>query len=785
MAQTAVDIVVKTLGTSKLVQLDKNLKRIDQTAKNSSRNIDGVSRAVQGLGRAIAGVAIGGFFKQAAQNAAGLASTELRLKQLAGSTEEYAKALKLVEQNAKTFNQSQVEASSNFADIYARLRPLGKSLEEIQTIYQGFNAVAITSGTSAQAASGAFLQLSQALGSGVLQGDEFRSIAEQVPGILKLIADEMGVSVGALKKLGSEGKLTADILVNALAKGFELNKDKIQEIIDQSPSQKFKAFGNAVSDLSTVVGQELLPVLTPIVEGLTNLVKAAADLPGPIKTAAISVGVLAVALGGLNLALGTLNISLFGFIGTLGGKLITALAMAGGGATTMASKFTVAGAGIAKTTVAIKASTVALGALKAGIIGLPLVLLAQQIYKVWNEQKEWNKFLREAPVKELEGKAKELREELKLVEPQLGKVASASDMMSGSFNTAARQADILKGKLEELRIAAYDASQGADLDMNAIYNMPGGKNNPIKRDKPTPTPTPTFSSGSLGSSGPSGPSAEDILRDQLKAGEEIERTLYRQGELKRTNDKYDKDLLQNAYDLDDTIRSIYETAAPSQRNGLIATATENARLDEMIIKAKQFGEAMGKDLAGTLPEVNNELSETDKLLKGAFDTVANGLTNGIKGLIDGTKSWRDVLSDITGQLGSMLLQMGTKALGVGLGVPGFADGGRPMVGNVALVGEAGPELVKFDQPAQVYSNEQSQAAMATYSPANESGGGSNVTMSFQTTQFMDREWIDREQLESAMARTRVEATAAGAKAGEQRAMNRLRQSRSTRNRLGM
>ena len=43
--------------------------------------------------------------------------------------------------NAETFNQSLGESSENFADIFARLRPLGKSPSEIQTVYQGFNAV--------------------------------------------------------------------------------------------------------------------------------------------------------------------------------------------------------------------------------------------------------------------------------------------------------------------------------------------------------------------------------------------------------------------------------------------------------------------------------------------------------------------------------------------------------------------------------------------------------------------------------------------------------------------
>ena len=86
--------------------------------------------------------------------------------------------------------------------------------------------------------------------------------------------------------------------------------------------------------------------------------------------------------------------------------------------------------------------------------------------------------------------------------------------------------------------------------------------------------------------------------------------------------------------------------------------------------AADFGQQIGEAFNNSVPELNNELTETEhRLLNSAYNTVANGLTNGIKGLIDGTKSWGDVLGDIAGQLGSMFLQFGFKALGAGLGVP--------------------------------------------------------------------------------------------------------------------
>ena len=71
-------------------------------------------------------------------------------------------------------------------------------------------------GTDAVHQADALLQLTQALGSGKLQGDELRSIAEAAPLIEKVIADYMGVSMGQIKELGSEGEITAEIIKNAV-----------------------------------------------------------------------------------------------------------------------------------------------------------------------------------------------------------------------------------------------------------------------------------------------------------------------------------------------------------------------------------------------------------------------------------------------------------------------------------------------------------------------------------------------------------------------------------------
>ena len=104
--------------------------------------------------------------------------------------------------------------------------------------------------------------------------------------------------------------------------------------------------------------------------------------------------------------------------------------------------------------------------------------------------------------------------------------------------------------------------------------------------------------------------------------------------------------------------------------------------------------------------------------------------------------------------------------------------------SVNLVGERGPELVTTGpSPVSVFNNESSRAAMAQYSPANEMAApvGQPMNINVQTTSINGMEFITPEQFNEGMKQTASIAS----KQGEQRALNRLRQSRSARSKLGM
>ncbi|MEG6142738.1 tape measure protein [Enterobacter kobei] len=106
------------------------------------------------------------------------------------------------------------------ATLYARLerstRSYGVSVEDITRLTTIINQGFVVSGATAEEASNAIIQLAQGLASGALRGDEFNSVNEQGNRLMIALADSMNVSVGALRNMAAEGKLTTEVIVNGL-----------------------------------------------------------------------------------------------------------------------------------------------------------------------------------------------------------------------------------------------------------------------------------------------------------------------------------------------------------------------------------------------------------------------------------------------------------------------------------------------------------------------------------------------------------------------------------------
>ena len=247
-----------------------------QGAKQASRAFDGLAKKAAGLAAAYLGL-------NAAQNAVrqGIQriESERRIQFLAQGYGEVAQLQDAATRSAKRFGTGQTEANRALADIFARLRPVGVGLNDIVSVYNGFNTAARISGSTAVESANAFRQLSQALGSGALRGDEFNSISEQVPGILTAISAETGVAQGQLRKFAAEGGITADIVIRAL-KRIETEGAAQLEAALGGPSQAIADFQNAAEDVQVALTQDIVPQMAEVFRGLAELI---VNLEGPIK----------------------------------------------------------------------------------------------------------------------------------------------------------------------------------------------------------------------------------------------------------------------------------------------------------------------------------------------------------------------------------------------------------------------------------------------------------------------------------------------------------------------
>jgi len=152
---------------------------------------------------------------------------------------EYADAYQNLKNKLMAFSSGQEEANSKFRDItdiakntrndisavgdmYTKLsitsKELGLNQAQVGRITETFGKALKVSGASTQESASAIRQFGQAMSSGKLQGDEFRSLMENSPVFMRKLAESLNLPIGDLKKLGSEGRITAQTMAAATLK---------------------------------------------------------------------------------------------------------------------------------------------------------------------------------------------------------------------------------------------------------------------------------------------------------------------------------------------------------------------------------------------------------------------------------------------------------------------------------------------------------------------------------------------------------------------------------------
>ena len=217
---------------------------LSHLARQSSKVEQAVAAVETQLNRMQKLLAIGGLAslgKQVLDAADKMQSLHSQLKQVTSWMTDYTHAEKALFEISQRTTASLEATTQTFVSTKRALAEMGVTTNQTLKFTETLNKAMAVGGVNAESQKSALLQLSQALGSGVLQGDEFRSIAENAPIILDVVAEYMGKSRAEIKKLASDGKITSKVLFEAISGA----SGKISAKFDEMPM----TFGQAMQQM--------------------------------------------------------------------------------------------------------------------------------------------------------------------------------------------------------------------------------------------------------------------------------------------------------------------------------------------------------------------------------------------------------------------------------------------------------------------------------------------------------------------------------------------------------
>jgi len=283
--------LVVAVDSTQAAKARVELEKLPASARKASAGADAMSSSFRRLGGVLAT-----YFsvREVVKAAEAYTTINNRLRLVTSSSEELAKAQRDLFQIAQNSRQPLTETAELYQRIATNQKQLGLTGEGVARITEVINKSLAVSGTSASAAAGALTQLGQAFASGQLRGEELNSVLENAPALAQALARGMGVTVGQLRALGVEGKISAQAVVDALlSQGDALD-------------EQFATLAPTVSGAMTTVGNAFIQLVGQMDEtsgasaGAASEIMKLADIlsdPETVRAAQELAGGIATAFG--------------------------------------------------------------------------------------------------------------------------------------------------------------------------------------------------------------------------------------------------------------------------------------------------------------------------------------------------------------------------------------------------------------------------------------------------------------------------------------------------------
>lgn len=260
--------------------IEQNIRDANDQQQRFNRSIRDGSSAADGLWQKMKGIAatVGGMIglKQALGTSDQLTQTNARLNNAlikfddGGSIKELEAKVMASAQRSRAYY---MDTAAAVAKLGINARDAFTNMDEVIAFSELVNKSFVIGGAGAQEQSAAMLQLTQAMASGVLRGEELNSIFENAPGIIQSIAKYLDVPIGQIRTMASEGQITANIVKNAM---FEAAGD-----IERNFSNMPKTWGQ----IWTGMKNKALSIFAPILNRLNQIANSS-------KFEAVSNGVI-------------------------------------------------------------------------------------------------------------------------------------------------------------------------------------------------------------------------------------------------------------------------------------------------------------------------------------------------------------------------------------------------------------------------------------------------------------------------------------------------------------
>lgn len=239
------------LHTQKVKQLESQLSRTAPKLQKVSAAVGGVNRAFGGLQGLLATLGVSVGVSELVSMADAFKDLEARVRLATGEGANFVTGFQGVQEIAnETFTSIE-----DTGELFARLSRAGEEMQmaqqDVLSVTKTVNQAIKLSGGSAEANQAAITQLIQGLQSGVLRGEEFNSVLEQSPRLARAMADGLGVTIGELRKLANEGKLTSETVI----KSIQSQSDTIQSEFNSLPDKVSNSLAQLKNNFMSFLGE--------------------------------------------------------------------------------------------------------------------------------------------------------------------------------------------------------------------------------------------------------------------------------------------------------------------------------------------------------------------------------------------------------------------------------------------------------------------------------------------------------------------------------------------------